>query len=689
MTLDLTGTRDRRGLWTYRHYDANQKMDSIKDPANRTTLYGWCTCGALTSITDPKQQTTTFNRDIQSRVYQKVFQDGTTIDYLYEGQTAPNTTGATSRLQSSTDAKSQRTNYTYFADNNLQQVSYTNTSGQQLAPPTPTVSYTYDPNYNRLSTMVDGTGTTAYGYNPIAAPPALGAGQLASIDAPLANDTITFTYDQLGRITNRAISGIANSETRTFDSLGRVSSDVNKLGTFTNTYVGVTDRLSKIAYPGGASANYTYFPNAQDKRLQEIRNLNSSKNNNLISQFDYNYDVTGEITTWTKNYAGLSAPQRFDLGYDNADELTTAPLKNASTNALIKQYTYGYDPAGNRTSETVATTTTTSTPNNVNEITGQSGGANRALTYDLNGSLTSDGGTRTFEWDGANRLIAINYTGFTTRSEFSYDGLSRVVKLVEKTGSTINSTRKIVWCGQDKAEFRDATDAVTQRNFSQGQYVGTTAYFYTRDHLGSIREMFTGGGTVVARYDYDPYGRSTTLLGSTPTDFNFTGFYRHSKSNLDLAIYRAYDPDLGRWLSRDPLPDAELLQGPNLYLYVRANPPNLLDPDGREVYDHCVDTYDMGYSSQQRDGAVQIGGIIWVNTYPVIKRTCHFRCYHKATNSCPKIPCLSPFCEKDHGVEIIVTIHSIGNVPCALCSSVLEEVTSGALLSGSSVARNN
>src|SRR5205085_2218227 len=57
-------------------------------------------------------------------------------------------------------------------------------------------------------------------------------------------------------------------------------------------------------------------------------------------------------------------------------------------------------------------------------------------------------------------------------------------------------------------------DAVTQRNYKQGQHVGTTAYFYTRDHLGSIREMFTGGGTVVARYDYDPYGRSTTVLGT-------------------------------------------------------------------------------------------------------------------------------------------------------------------------------
>jgi RHS repeat-associated protein len=584
MTLDLTGSRDRRGLWTYRHYNANQKMDSITDPANRTTQYGWCTCGALTSITDPKNQTTTFYRDIQSRVYQKVFQDGTTIDYLYEGQTTPNTAGATSRLLSSTDAKSQRTNYLYFADDNIQQISYTNIAGQPLTPPTPSVTYSYDPNYNRVSTMVDGIGTTTYAYNPIAVPPTLGAGQLVSIDAPIANDTITFSYDQLGRVTNRSVNGAANSETWTFDSLGRVSTDVNKLGTFTNSYVGVTNRLSKMAYPGGASANYLYFPNAQNKRLQQIKNLNSSKNNNLISQQDYTYDVEGEIQTWTKNYAGLAAPQRFDLGYDNADQLTSAPLKNASTNALIKQYTFGYDTASNRTSETVATTTTTSTPNNVNEITSQAGGVNRTLTYDLNGSITSDGGTRTFEWDGASRLVAINYTGFTTRSEFSYDGSSRIVKIVEKTGQTINSTRKIVWLGQEKLEFRDATDAATQRNYPQGQYVGTTAYFYTRDHLGSIREMFTGGGTVVARYDYDPYGRSTTVLGTTPTDFNFTGLYRHSKSNLDLAVFRVYDPDLGRWLSRDPLKQAELKEGTNLFAYVKNTPPNWTDPSGQSVW---------------------------------------------------------------------------------------------------------
>ena len=188
MTLDLTASRDRRGLWTYRHYNANRQVDSINDPANRTTNFGWCTCGALESITDPKGQITTFHRDLQGRVYQKVFADNTTIDYLFEGQTVANTPGATSRLQSSTDAKHQRTNYLYFPDNNVQQISYTDTAGQALSPPTPSVSYTYGAKFNRVKTMTDGTGTTTYRYHGIASPPALGAGQLASIKGPLGHD---------------------------------------------------------------------------------------------------------------------------------------------------------------------------------------------------------------------------------------------------------------------------------------------------------------------------------------------------------------------------------------------------------------------------------------------------------------------------------------------------------------------
>ncbi|MFZ3374372.1 MAG: hypothetical protein WA183_02345, partial [Chthoniobacterales bacterium] len=204
MTLDLTASKDRLDRWTYRHYNADRQMDSITDPLNRITQYGWCTCGSLTSITDPNLNVTTFNRDLQSRVSSKVFGDGTpsstTVSYIYEGQTGPNTVGATSRLKSMTDALNQTTNYQYFAEDDLMQVSYTN-----AVHPTPPVNFTYDPNYNRVISMTDGTGPTSYTYYPVTTTPTLGAGQLKSVDGPFSNDILTYTYDELGRVVGQDI----------------------------------------------------------------------------------------------------------------------------------------------------------------------------------------------------------------------------------------------------------------------------------------------------------------------------------------------------------------------------------------------------------------------------------------------------------------------------------------------------
>lgn len=47
-----------------------------------------------------------------------------------------------------------------------------------------------------------------------------------------------------------------------------------------------------------------------------------------------------------------------------------------------------------------------------------------------------------------------------------------------------------------------------------------------------------------------------------------------------MAVHRFYDPDLGRWLNRDPLENAEMSQGPNLYAYVGNNAVNETDPLG-------------------------------------------------------------------------------------------------------------
>ena|GEM_PF-5029804 len=109
--------------------------------------------------------------------------------------------------------------------------------------------------------------------------------------------------------------------------------------------------------------------------------------------------------------------------------------------------------------------------------------------------------------------------------------------------------------------------------------------FYTRDHLGSIRELTDTAASVRGRWDYDSYGRRSANLitsGALESDFAYTGHYFHDRSGLTAAPYRFYDADLGKWLSRDPIAENG---GINLYGYVGNNPANLIDPLGLRTFD--------------------------------------------------------------------------------------------------------
>jgi RHS repeat-associated protein len=104
--------------------------------------------------------------------------------------------------------------------------------------------------------------------------------------------------------------------------------------------------------------------------------------------------------------------------------------------------------------------------------------------------------------------------------------------------------------------------------------VAGVSYYYTRDHLGSIRELTDGTGAVRARYDYTPWGERTKLAGDMDSDFGFTGHYQHAASELGVAPYRFYSAESGRWLNRDPIGESG---GLNLYGYVGNGPVSRMD----------------------------------------------------------------------------------------------------------------
>jgi RHS repeat-associated protein len=284
-----------------------------------------------------------------------------------------------------------------------------------------------------------------------------------------------------------------------------------------------------------------------------------------ISEFLYDHDVpTRQIVSWSQQ-AGTQTPSIYSLAYDPMDQLTAASVSEGGN--VVKTSGYSYDPAGNRLTEQVDATTRQFSYNALNQLTSVEG---------------DDGPAATYKWDAEHRLISVSSVNQET--QFTYDGLGRRVGIRQLVDGSEVSNRRFVWCDNEICEERTPTGIVVKQFFQQGMKVETGAtagkYFYTRDHLGSVHELIDNTGSVRARFNYEPYGAQNRISGDLDVDFGFTGHFYHGETGLNLTSFRAYDPKLARWLSRDPLANGERWFGSNLYTYVEGDPLNRVDPDG-------------------------------------------------------------------------------------------------------------
>lgn len=550
-SLDVWKVTDRLGRIVNYSYDQNRRLTSKSETVKvagvdvtRTTGYSYYANGVLKELTDANGAVTHWDVDIQSRPTSKTYAYGTanakTESYTYD---------LAGRLKTRTDARGQTITYTWNKDNSLASYAYTN-----AVVATAGASFTYDPWYPRRTGMTDQYGSTTWTYKAVGSNGALG---LDTEDGPFSNDTVAYGYDAAGRVNSRTVGG-GTAENLTYDLLGRLSTHGTDLGSFTYGYLGNSGQVTSRTI-GSIVTSWGYDTNTNDRRLLTIGTTGA-----VGRSFTYTsnaYQVTGITDTAPGTHPWLS--QTWSYSYDASDRALTGNGSIAGNSSFV------YDKLDNATSFAGIT----GTFNNLNQVSTFGG---TSYSYDNNGNLTSDG-TRTYTYDAADRLLTVTQGSAVTT--YGYDGLGRRVKRIYANGASTET--RYLWCGAAICQTRDGTDTVTAKLFAEGEYrpSGTKKYLYLTDHLGSVRDVvdITGTPTLVAAFDYTPYGAVARSYGSVTPLYQYAMLVADPNTGLYLSLTRAYNPANGKWLSTDPIREQG---GINLTGYVGGKPLLNSDPMG-------------------------------------------------------------------------------------------------------------
>ncbi len=136
---------------------------------------------------------------------------------------------------------------------------------------------------------------------------------------------------------------------------------------------------------------------------------------------------------------------------------------------------------------------------------------------------------------------------------------------------------------------------------------GAKGYFYTITNAqGDVIGLKSGAGDVIARYNYDTWGKllSITDANGTPlaedsfahqVSVRYRGYYYDTETGLYYLQSRYYDPETGRFLNADDvkyLGKTETLLSYNAFAYCENDPANNADPSGKRLYDVVKSMYD-------------------------------------------------------------------------------------------------
>lgn len=484
----------------------------------------------------------------------KIYADGSRTTYTYDNW---------GRVLTRKHARGVVTTYGYDPATG-QVTSVTHSDG------TPSVFISYDA-MGRISSIYDASGTRNVTYT--------GPEDIASeTTSGMVESILSYQRDAVGRPSGHTLSlnGVVIQQASLgYDSLDRLSATSFNGASFTYGYDAMTGWFNRLEYPNGLVRNTVFHSS-----LPLPVSLTYVKGTSSIPALKHVYTWDNmERPSMREDYVGSTTlSRRHTYAYNARGELTGDTMNAGGS------FSYAYDNIGNRISSTHE-------GNNLNQHTAVArSGAVFAPAYDVDGNQTSVNtftGTWSVQYNADNRPVI--FTQENRKVECVYDYLGRRVEKVEYDGNTLTKRTRFVYMGYLMVASMDCT-----RNTSNPPLVGTwywdpmepeatrvlamcthnadKSVFSTRyvahDLLKSVSALFDSSGIRQAKFEYTPYGET---LGSEGTEtatmpFLYSCEYHDEDLGLIYYNYRHYNPQAGRWISRDPIGEEG---GENLYCFVK------------------------------------------------------------------------------------------------------------------------
>ena len=397
----------------------------------------------------------------------------------------------------------------------------------------------------------------------------------------------SYIYDSLGRVRSRRLTG--NGYTASDSLIWTVDNKVDSIcvsGTWARILYNADLLPYNVMVNPGSSA-WVIFDSLGALHTIDQETYAPS---NLILSFgeQFGRDSLGRASY--RHSLATTFPSRA-FKYDslgrliNACDSLSGHCRNEYGDTVATHNAYRYDLAGNRTDSLASASI--GPGNRTQSFAGYS------LTYDVNGNTYTkigNGRNWSYVWNSVGQLTQV-WDGATKILDLAYDAFGRRVR---KTAGTVS--QYYVHEGAQVILDLNGSSAVTAE---YGYYPhsghlfliksgASTKVAITDPQLGTLRGWVNANGVDSVRVFADS---AKGVWGATDTSvvrFRLAGAEYDQETGLYYMRARYYDPQLGRFLSEDPI---GIEGGLNLYAYVGDDPVNGSDPTGlRQVCDRYIVT---------------------------------------------------------------------------------------------------